>query len=300
MERNLSQALGISRTPLREALLGLEAEGLLRAEPERGFFVAALSVEEAREIYPLIGALEALAIERGRPTVLDGADDQRFRAAKDQAQAVERDREWHETLIGRCGTPRMAAILQGLRTAAGRYEYRFFSGRHVIAESARQHGEIAGAPAGAPCPRGPAPEAELGRGTEMDRKRLSALALGAAPWPRVLTAAPSPARCPKDHGQWTNGRWFDGAAFRRVTCTPSARLTLKRPAPSTRRWTSAGATSPAPLARRTTTTSPGSTRRRTSAPISTQGIFYVMIQANTPEAPAELRPLVDTPGPRST
>jgi DNA-binding GntR family transcriptional regulator len=145
VERNLSQTLGISRTPLREALLGLEAEGLLRVEPQRGFFVAALSVEEAREIYPLIGALEALAIERGRPTVLDGLDEinQRFRAAKDQAQAVERDREWHEALIGRCGTPRMAAILQGLRTAAGRYEYRFFSGRHVIAESARQHGEIA-------------------------------------------------------------------------------------------------------------------------------------------------------------
>jgi len=145
VERNLSEALGVSRTPLREALLGLEAEGLLRVEAQRGFFVAALNVEEARELYPLIGALEALAVETGRPTGLPGLDaiNRRFRASRDHAQAVERDREWHEALIGLCGCPRTAAILQGLRTAAARYEHRFFSGPKVIAESARQHDAIA-------------------------------------------------------------------------------------------------------------------------------------------------------------
>lgn len=147
VERHLSETLGVSRTPLREALLGLEAEGLLRAEPQRGFFVAELNLEEARELYPLIATLEALAVERGRPAAVVGLEEanERFRASKDQAQAVERDREWHEALIGQCGVPRTAAILEGLRTAASRYEYRFFAGRRVIAESARQHGEIASA-----------------------------------------------------------------------------------------------------------------------------------------------------------
>jgi DNA-binding GntR family transcriptional regulator len=147
VERKLSETLGVSRTPLREALLGLEAEGLLRVEAQRGFFVAGLSVEEAGELYPLIGALEAFAVETGRPGAVPGLDDinKRFRAAKGAAQAVERDREWHEALMSRCGCLRTAAILQGLRTAAGRYECRFFAGQKVIAESARQHDEIAAA-----------------------------------------------------------------------------------------------------------------------------------------------------------
>jgi DNA-binding GntR family transcriptional regulator len=144
IERDLSVSLGVSRTPLREALLGLQAEGLLRLEPQRGFFVTGLSVAEARELYPLIGSLEALAVTRGKPRNLDPlvAINADFRAARDQQHAVRTDRAWHEALIERCGAPRTAAILEPLRAAASRYEYRFFSGRTAILESARQHDAI--------------------------------------------------------------------------------------------------------------------------------------------------------------
>jgi DNA-binding GntR family transcriptional regulator len=145
VERDLSDTLGVSRTPLREALLGLQAEGLLRLEPQRGFFVADLTVTEARELYPLIGSLEALAVTRGRPGHTDplAGINAEFRAARDQQHALRSDRAWHEALLDQCGAPRTAAILRPLRTAASRYEYRFFSGRAAIAESARQHDAIA-------------------------------------------------------------------------------------------------------------------------------------------------------------
>ena len=144
IERDLSVSLGVSRTPLREALLGLQAEGFLRLEPQRGFFVAPLGVTEARELYPLIGTLEALALKRGRPADLEplAAINADFRGARDQTHAVRADRAWHEALIARCGAPRTAAILEPLRAAASRYEYRFFSGRAAILESARQHDAI--------------------------------------------------------------------------------------------------------------------------------------------------------------
>jgi DNA-binding GntR family transcriptional regulator len=144
-ERDLSEALGVSRTPLREALLGLEAEGLLRLEAQRGFFVTDLSVAEAREIYPLIWTLEVLAVQRGKPGDPEAlaAINASFRKAQDQQQALTWDRAWHEELVRQSGAARTAAVLEPLRTAASRYEYRFFSGRTAVAESARQHDAIA-------------------------------------------------------------------------------------------------------------------------------------------------------------
>jgi DNA-binding GntR family transcriptional regulator len=144
VERDLSEQLGVSRTPLREALLGLEAEGLLRTEPGRGFFVAALSLGDAREIYPLIATLEALAIATGRPTRLGPLVDAnaRLRTASSAAQALMWDRDWHEALIRACDQPRTAAILDGLRTSAARFEYRFFSEARAITRSADQHDDI--------------------------------------------------------------------------------------------------------------------------------------------------------------
>ncbi len=57
-EPRLTAALGISRTPLREALKVLVAEGLLRLEPRRGCFVNELSARDLDEIFPLMAMLE--------------------------------------------------------------------------------------------------------------------------------------------------------------------------------------------------------------------------------------------------
>lgn len=61
VERDLWQSMGISRTLLREALQHLQAEGLIDIVPHRGPSVTRLSAEDARELYEVRGALEALA-----------------------------------------------------------------------------------------------------------------------------------------------------------------------------------------------------------------------------------------------
>src|SRR5580693_1274118 len=60
-ERELCEMLGISRTPLREALKVLAAEGLLDLLPNRGARVRALSTRDLTELFDVMGGLEALA-----------------------------------------------------------------------------------------------------------------------------------------------------------------------------------------------------------------------------------------------
>lgn len=60
--KEVSQALGISTTPLREALVQLESEGFVTIFPRKGAVVNALSLKQIRNIYQLIGALEGAVL----------------------------------------------------------------------------------------------------------------------------------------------------------------------------------------------------------------------------------------------
>src|SRR5690349_21308913 len=61
-EVHLALRLGVSRTPLREALAGLEREGALTSVPRIGWFVRPLTLDEFRQIYPIRGLLDPEAL----------------------------------------------------------------------------------------------------------------------------------------------------------------------------------------------------------------------------------------------
>src|SRR6476646_3721807 len=60
-ERRLSEGLGVSRTPIREAMTLLEQEGFVRTRPRRGIFVVKKSKREIVEIITVMAALESMA-----------------------------------------------------------------------------------------------------------------------------------------------------------------------------------------------------------------------------------------------
>jgi GntR family transcriptional regulator, trigonelline degradation regulator len=86
IERELVELTGVSRTSIREALRELAAEGLVTTIPNKGTIVAEVTAEEARQLYQVRSALEALA---GRLFVENATDAQR-RALTNALRAVER------------------------------------------------------------------------------------------------------------------------------------------------------------------------------------------------------------------
>src|SRR5271167_141560 len=63
----LAEQLGISRTPVRQALERLVQEGLVRSDPRRGFWTRTFTAQDIHEIYDLRGALEVLALHLAAP-----------------------------------------------------------------------------------------------------------------------------------------------------------------------------------------------------------------------------------------
>src|SRR5262245_39265387 len=112
-EIELARQLGVSRTPLREALLILESEGLVVSEVNKGFRVAALSEARVRELYPILGALEALCVresgERLRARVGElRAVNAALRASRTKGRRHALDRRFHELL--RAYSPNRSAV----------------------------------------------------------------------------------------------------------------------------------------------------------------------------------------------
>jgi DNA-binding GntR family transcriptional regulator len=143
----LANEFGLSRTPVREALLGLESEGLVRAQRGRGFIVQPMSPAQAREIFPIIAALERLALESSEPP---GAEllgqlselNRRMAAANSPHERMRIDASWHRAVISGCGNPRLITLLAGLKTTALRYEYAYQKVTSLRDQSVPEHDEI--------------------------------------------------------------------------------------------------------------------------------------------------------------
>jgi len=70
-EKDLCERFGVSRTPLREALKVLANDGLVTLTPNRGAVIADLTLEDLKEAFPVMGALEALAGEMACANITD-------------------------------------------------------------------------------------------------------------------------------------------------------------------------------------------------------------------------------------
>lgn len=99
-EQDLAERLEISRTPTREALLRLEAEGLIEIWPRHGMRVKHISVDDVREIYEILTALESTAAglaARRKPSAAMIAAMRRSISDMDEALAKDNLRGWAQS-----------------------------------------------------------------------------------------------------------------------------------------------------------------------------------------------------------
>lgn len=155
-----SLRLGLSRTPLREALARLVADGLAEPAAGRGLVVTSVSLEEATALFDLRIALETLAARRAAERIPGGATDAdaavfaylaaRFEQAREQLAAgadptdyYALTRELDTALDAACGNAYLAESLRGLRLHLGRLRRLARNSPGRLADSAREHGDIA-------------------------------------------------------------------------------------------------------------------------------------------------------------
>ena len=119
-ERELSERLGVSRTPVREALQLLEREGWVRTVPWKGVYVSEISAQDMEEVLQLRCANEALVVELVTSRITDEQvqeleaifKEQRSRLLSENNQAfIDSDRDFHMRLAEMSGNRRLTQLL---------------------------------------------------------------------------------------------------------------------------------------------------------------------------------------------
>jgi DNA-binding GntR family transcriptional regulator len=119
-----SQKLGVSRTPLREALLQLEMEGFVSILPRRGVIVNHLTLQDIRNYYEIIGALESAALlanfsklKEAQIKKLCVLNDEMKRAIDrdDFNQYYQKNLLFHRVFLGLCGNKNLVKIVNTLK-----------------------------------------------------------------------------------------------------------------------------------------------------------------------------------------
>jgi DNA-binding GntR family transcriptional regulator len=147
----LAASFGVSRIPVREALLQLEAEGLVRIIPHKGAVVAGLSQDEVDDVFELRLMLEVRLLRSSVPHLTEQDFDDLDRVqdafggairARDAARWGVLNAELHNTLYRRADQPRTSVIVSNLLTTSERYTRIQLTGKAAWQRAQTEHGEL--------------------------------------------------------------------------------------------------------------------------------------------------------------
>lgn len=151
MEITLANKLGVSRTPIREAIRKLELEGLVHMVPRKGAIVASISEKDMRDVLEVRVTLEELAVKLAIQNMEESDIDQLRRAAKkfesaviarDIVDIVEADVMFHDVIYNRTNNGRLIQIINNLREQMYRYRLEYVKDARTHSILISEHQDI--------------------------------------------------------------------------------------------------------------------------------------------------------------
>lgn len=151
MELHLAAMLGVSRTPVREAIRKLELEGLVITIPRRGAVVAQITRKDLEDVLEVRCALEELAVRKACANM----DERQLQALKDAAARFEKcvsagnlmesaqaDVDFHEIISEATGNRRLIQILNNIRSQVYRYRLENLKNKSSHPDLIREHSSL--------------------------------------------------------------------------------------------------------------------------------------------------------------
>lgn len=150
-ERELCERLGVSRTPMREALKVLAVDGLITLIPNRGAVVKQLTGEDIEELFPVMGALEALSGELACSRITD-AEIRRIEKTHDKmvghfersdlSRYFQCNRKIHELILEAARNQTLSSQYHSLAIRLRRARYMANMSSTRWSQAVREHEEI--------------------------------------------------------------------------------------------------------------------------------------------------------------
>ena len=148
LDKDLAEKMGVSRTPVREALRRLEDKELVESSANRWTRVAEISIDEAEKIYPILWTMEELAVAQAIENLTE-IDFKRMEAINntldkalddgDPIAASRADAQFHDIYIERSNNHFLINILQDLKIRHRRVEVTYFEGSACAKDSVAEH-----------------------------------------------------------------------------------------------------------------------------------------------------------------
>lgn len=134
MEIHLANRLGVSRTPIREAIRKLELEGLVTMIPRRGAEVAQITEKSLQEVMEVRRAMDALCVELACERITEEAlaelkqaceDFEKATATKDPKKIAQADVVLHDIIVQATGNRRLVQLVNNLSEQMYRYRFEY-------------------------------------------------------------------------------------------------------------------------------------------------------------------------------